>query len=81
MLYILKMLLKRIKCKVIHLILRISALKWNLSIGSEKGERYSTALGNHGMTVIQQNSVMLKAKSRMYQLIWYCEDGELLMSS
>lgn len=75
------MLLKRIKCKVIHLILRISALKWNLSIGSEKGEQYSTALGNHGMTVIQQNSVMLKAKSRMYQLIWYCEDGELLMSS
>lgn len=63
-----------------HLIMRMSALKWNLPPGSDKGEWYCVALGNHGMTMIQQHSVMLRTKSRMDQLIWYCEDGEVLMS-
>lgn len=64
-----------------HLILRTSVLKWNLSAGNEKREWYSVALGNRGITMIQQHSVMIKNKSRMYQLIWSCGDGELLMSS
>lgn len=47
MLYILKMLLKRTKCKVAHLILRISSLKWNLSVGNDRGEWNAVELGSH----------------------------------
>lgn len=43
-----------------HLILRISALKWNLSVGNEKTEWYSVALDNQGITMTQQHSVMIK---------------------
>lgn len=50
------------------------------SLGNEKREWYSVAFGNHGITMIQQHSVMIKNKPRMYQLIWSCGDEELLMS-
>lgn len=67
-----------------HLIVRISALKWSLSVRNEKRECYSVVLGNRGITVIQhKHSVMVKTKyekTRMYQLIWSCGVRELLIN-
>lgn len=79
--YVLKMLFKWLRCKVMHLIVRISALKWSLSVRNEKRECYSMVLGNRGITVIQhKHSVMVKTKSRMYQLIWSCGVRKLLIN-